>query len=97
MLRATNSFRTAINSGAWAEAEQILIELRGEVDEAWHAASDEKARQRLQQEVGDLLEWARKTTLAARAHTRDNIIQLQLRRAYAAAKHIQPDGLSLDA
>jgi hypothetical protein len=75
-------FRGAVSSGAFAEAEQLLAECRQEVLAAWNAATSASERQAIAADVTALLEWARVTTLSARAHAQTKLVLLDRQSAY---------------
>jgi hypothetical protein len=91
-LRATTSFRAAINTGAPGEAELMLETLRREVETAWRAAASPEERRAISTEVTALLEWARQAIVVRRAHAQSRLSRLSRQTAYSAAK---PRHLSL--
>ena len=76
--------REAVTAGAYGEAERLLAAYRGEMQAAWDQAHSRKQREVISAEVGDLLQWARSATLAARAHAQGKLIHLLRRRTYEA-------------
>jgi hypothetical protein len=78
-----DKFLSAIRSGAYGDAEQLLIELRREVEACWGGASPSD-RKEISTEITSLLEWARHTILAKRSHTQARLIGLTRQGAYAA-------------
>lgn len=75
--------RNAVSSGAYPEAERLLGVYRGEMQAEWEAALSPAQRDAIAAEVGELLEWARVATLAARSHAQHKLVYLSRRRAYA--------------
>ena len=76
--------QNAVSSGAFPEAERLLGIYRDEMQANWEAAVSPGQRAAIAAEVGELLEWARIATLAARSHTQRKLIHLSSRKAYAA-------------
>jgi hypothetical protein len=79
---AVDLFRRAVSAGAFLEAEQLLENYRRDVEASWHAATSDDQRIAIAMEVGEVFEWARTTTLAARSHTQRKLILLRRESAY---------------
>ena len=75
--------QNAVSSGAYPEAERLLGVYRDEMQANWEAAASPGQRAAIAAEVGELLEWARVATLAARSHNQCKLIQLSRRNAYS--------------
>ncbi len=83
MQSKTDECRAAIRAGNYRAADQLLAELRTEVEEAWRAANAAE-RQSIASEVLELLSWARQTVLAKRAHTYKRLREMNRHTAYLA-------------
>jgi len=83
MQRTADRFRAAIAGGNYWTAEEALAEYRREVDARWSGATSAAERLALKTEVESLLQWARKLTLARKAHAQSKLARLQSQRAYA--------------
>ena len=81
--RTVELLRTAVSSGAYGEADQLLGVYRGEMEANWQAAASPEQRAAIAADVTELLEWARTATLAARSHAQSKLIHLTRRKAYA--------------
>jgi hypothetical protein len=92
--RTIELLRTAVSSGAYAEAQSLLGEYRGEMQARWEAATSAEQRDSVAAEVAELLEWARIATLAARAHAQRKLIHLTRATAYTACSRRTPPQLS---
>jgi len=79
--QGSKRIRDAVSAGAFSEAELLLSHYRQEVLVAWQAASSEE-RKAIAAEVTALLEWARVTTLSARAHAQSKLVLLDRQSAY---------------
>jgi hypothetical protein len=75
-------FRRAVSAGAFPEAEQLLVRYRQEVEASWKAATSASERSAIAADVTALLEWARVTTLSARAHAQSKLVLLGRVSAY---------------
>jgi len=84
-----NQFRSAVSAAAFAEAEQLFGEYCQEVLALWNAATSASERQAIAAEVTAFLEWARVTTISARAHAQKKLILLNRNAVYAGS--VQPD------
>ena len=82
-ITLTEQLRYAVSAGRFGEAEQLLLEYGAAVDREWRAASEERRRD-LEHEASSLLEWAKHTILASRAHAQ--LCQAQLERQSVYAK-----------
>ena len=80
--RTVERLRSAVASGAYLEAEGLLGDYRSEMQAKWEAASSREQRAAIASEVGDLLNWARTATLAARSHAQRKLIHLTCKKAY---------------
>jgi hypothetical protein len=87
-------FRSAIASGAYWTAEELLVTYRGEIERRWSAAASDTERSDIKNEVDALLSWARTMTLARRSHTQAKLVRLNSQRAYAGTPS-QPTGLRI--
>jgi len=74
--------RLAVTGGSYGEVQQLLTEYAREV-EAWLRAASGEQRRLIAREATNLLEWARHTILAQRAHTQHRQAQFARRTAYA--------------
>jgi hypothetical protein len=92
----SNRIREAVAAGAYGEVERLLVVYRREVEQLWHATSEQAERQAIAQEVTGLLQWARHSILAARAHTQIKLIQFRRQHAYSPSGS-RPRGIYLDA
>jgi hypothetical protein len=81
--RTVELLRSAVSSGAYLEAERLLGAYRAEMQANWEASTSAAQRAAIVAEVGELLEWARVATLAARSHAQRKLIHLARRNAYA--------------
>jgi hypothetical protein len=79
---AANRFRIAIRRGAYAEAEQLLEELRCEVETIWRAAVSRQERNEIASEITALLNWAQQTVTAGRSHAQTKLVRLNRQKAY---------------
>jgi hypothetical protein len=79
---AVDLFRRAVSARAFLEAEQLLENYRCHVEASWHAATSDDQRIAIAMEVGEVFEWARTATLAARSHTQRKLILLRRESAY---------------
>jgi len=70
--------------GQYAEADRLLLVLRGEVERRWAKAGSPAERQEIATQVTELLAWARRAMLAGRAQIQGKLIQLSIRQAYSA-------------
>lgn len=95
-LKAVELFRQAVSAGAFLEAEQLLETYRRDVEASWHAATSDDQRLAIATEVGEVFEWARTATLAARSHTQRKLILLRRESAYAPSIS-KNEGLHLNA
>jgi hypothetical protein len=77
------AIQDAVGSGNFAEAERLLGAYRDQVVADWHAAESESERQAMAADVNALLEWARITTVSARAHAQNRLVLLGRGSAYA--------------
>jgi hypothetical protein len=82
MLKRTHRFRLEVLRGAFEEAERTLEDVRAEVDAAWKQAETQEAREEIAETVTKLLQWARQTVLASRAHTQHKLVLLNREKAY---------------
>jgi hypothetical protein len=82
--RTVELLRRAVSSGDYPGAEGLLGDFRCEMQAKWDAAASADERAAVVAEVGELLDWARTATLAARAHTQRKLIHLTCRKAYTA-------------
>ena len=80
--KVVDLFRSAVSAGAFPEAEQFLEVYRRDVETSWNAATCDEQRMTIALEVGEVLEWARTATLAARSHTQRKLILLRRESAY---------------
>jgi hypothetical protein len=94
--KTADPLRSAIAGGSYLEAERLLKTYRGEMQANWEAAVSPKQRRAIATEVGDLLEWARSATLAARSHAQGKLIRLSRRTAYTRTQP-KPGQLELEA
>ena len=94
--RAVDLFRKAVSAQAFSEAEQLLEMYRGDVEASWHAATSDDQRLAIVMEVGEVFEWARTATLAARSHTQRKLILLRRESAYTPSVS-KNKGLHLEA
>ena len=78
----TERLRTAVQRGAWAQAEALLDDFQDDVELCWREASDENQRLAIRCEVVALLTWIRTMALASRAHSRSNLIRLSRKSSY---------------
>ena len=74
-------FRAAIRSGNYAAADQLLSEVRHEVEERWHSA-DPDERRSLAAETFDLLSWARTAVQCGRAQVQRKLTDISRHSAY---------------
>ncbi len=72
---AAARLRRAIAAGVYAQAQEALLALAKELERAV-AEQDESEARRLAQEAGELLSWARRATLAGRAHDAARLARL---------------------
>ena len=94
--RTPELLRSAIESGAYAEAERLLAIYRDEMQAMWEAAGSVALRESVAAEVHHLLAWARSTTLAGRSHMQNKLICISRHASYAGVLR-HPDQLELDA
>lgn len=73
----------AVANGNFAEAEQLLGPYREQVITFWQDAESDSERQLIAADVNALLEWARVTTLSARAHAQNKLVLLRRDSAYS--------------
>jgi hypothetical protein len=83
--RTVELLRRAVSSGDYVGAQALLGDFREEMQARWQAATSAAERARIAAEVQDLLEWARTTTLAGRAHAQRKLIHLTCKKAYTAS------------
>ena len=88
--------RNAIESGSYAEAEELLAIYRGEMLAAWDAAGLGAQRVAVSAEVHQLLQWARSATLAGRSHIQNKLVCISRRTSYAGTFR-RLERLELDA
>ncbi len=81
---SADRFRAALASGAYWTAEETLAEYRREIEQRWHAASNDQERGEIKTEVEALLSWARRLTLVRKSHAGAKLIRLGSQRAYGA-------------
>jgi len=74
----------AVAAGDFAEAERLFGPYREEVVAVWQDTKSDGERQAIAADVNALLEWARVTTLSARAHAQSKLVLLRRDSAYAA-------------
>ena len=79
-------FRAAIASGAYWTAEELLGDYRREVEARWNEDISGDQRDALRQEVESLLTWARRLTIARRAHAHSKLARISSQRAYAGSR-----------
>jgi hypothetical protein len=79
---AVELFRRAVSAGAFLEAEALLETYRRDVEASWNAATSGDQRLAIAMEVGEVFEWARTATLAARSHAQRKLILLRRESAY---------------
>jgi hypothetical protein len=77
--------RAAISAGNYQAADRLLEQLRTDVEAAWPTAGAER-RQSMSRQVLELLEWARKMTLARRSHAQRKLREIRLQSAYTAPR-----------
>ena len=94
--RITDRLRSAVATGAFSEAEQLLNEFCRQAESDWRAASSRQERTRLEAEVTGLMRWARQVVTAQRSHAQRRLILISSQRAYGRVPQT-PDRLSLDA
>ena len=85
--KAVDLFRSAVSSGAFLEAEQLLESYRRDVELSWNAATSDEQRLAIATEVSETFEWARTATLAARSHSQRKLILLRRESAYTPGLH----------
>ena len=79
------SLRSAVQSGSYAEAEEILAHYAGAVqDAAVHFRSGDAQAVEVVRQALDLLHWTTRMVRAGRAHTADKLAQLSTGRPYRA-------------
>ncbi len=76
--------RRAISSGLYEEAQNLLAEYRGVLDSLPPGTPE---LERALREAAEYIEWARRTTLAARAATAAQLASLTAPRPYGAPAH----------
>lgn len=81
-LAAAESFRGAVATGAFLEAERLLQIYCREVEDAWNAATSDDERKAIADQVTETLAWARTATLSARSHVQHKLILLNRASAY---------------
>jgi hypothetical protein len=81
--RLADRFRTAIASGAYWTAEELLVEYRREVEQRWQAAQSDTERGEIKHEVDVLLTWARRLTLVRKSQAGAKLMRLTSQRAYS--------------
>jgi hypothetical protein len=84
LFSSVDEFRAAINAGNYSTADQLLAELRQQVEASWPKVSAEE-RQVIATQVLDLLTWARQVTLVKRSHAQRRLSQLTRQVAYVSA------------
>lgn len=72
----------SVSAGDYAEAQQILAQFGAEVEAHWHAAPPDE-QSAIASDATNLLQWAKHTILAARAHAQHQHAQLTGQSAYA--------------
>jgi hypothetical protein len=88
--RTWDNLHTAIQSGAWSTAQDLLTAFRLEVEASWRAAATEQERRAISQNVTGFLQWARAMTITSREHTQDRVNRLNRRHAYAGPNPSNP-------
>lgn len=88
--KTADRLHTAIQTGAWSTAQELLSSFRLEVEASWRAAATEQERRAISQNVTGFLQWARAMTLTSRAHTRAQLSRLDRRHAYALPASSNP-------
>jgi hypothetical protein len=78
----SEKLRLAVSAGNYAEAQQLLTQFGSEVESQWHAAPADQ-RSAIASDATNLLQWAKHTILAARAHVRHQHAQLAGQSAYS--------------
>ena len=94
---AAEQVRSAIAAGDYQTSAHRLEDLRREAEHSWSEAASAEQRQRIAGEVQNLLQWARETVLAARAHQQGKLLHFTRVRAYLGAGAGQRDRLELNA
>ena len=94
---AVERVRVAIAAGDYPASEPLLEDLRREAERAWNEADSAERRQHVAGEVQNLLQWARETVMAARAHQQGKLLQFTRVRAYLGTGTGQHDQLELNA
>jgi len=88
--RTSDRLHTAIQTGAWSTAQELLAAFRVEVETSWRAASTEEARRAISQSVTGFLQWARALTITSREHAQDRLNRLTRQHAYAGPHSSNP-------
>ena len=88
--KTSNRLHTAIQTGAWSTAQELLTSFRLEVEAAWHGAATEEERRTISKEVTAFLQWARAMTLTSRNHLQGKLDRLERRQAYARPQVANP-------
>ena len=88
--KLTDRLHTAIQTGAWSTAQELLAAFRLEVEASWRATASEQERRVLSQNVTGFLQWARAMTLTSREHAHSRLNHLNRRHAYANPHHSNP-------
>jgi hypothetical protein len=80
----------AVAAGNLVQAERLMTPYREHVVAAWQAATSDSERQAIAADVNALLEWARITTISARAHAQNKLVVLQRDSAYSGGSGNRP-------
>jgi len=88
--RTRDNLNTAIRSGSWSTAQELLGVFRLEVEASWRAAASEQERRVISENVTGFLQWARAMTITSREHARTRLNGLQRRHAYAGPQSANP-------
>jgi len=88
--------RAAVCAGDYRQLDELLEVYRAEVEASWRSAETPEQRREISTETTALLQWARFSILAARAHAQRKLIHLKSGNAYAPGA--SPGGhLSIEA
>ena len=90
LTRTRDSLHSAIQSGAWSTAQELLTAFRLEVEASWRAAASEQERRAISNSVTGFLQWARAMTLTSREHAHTRLNNLNRRHAYAGPSSSNP-------
>jgi len=88
--KTADRLHTAIQTGAWSTAQDLLASFRLEVEASWRAAATEQERRAISHNVTGFLQWARAMTLTSREHAHTRLNRLERRHAYAGPDASNP-------